>query len=106
MEQFYTREVSDEVTSSLKSKNYPICQMDMGFTVPQIIDIKPTYAEVLDWLITKDINISITMISGPNYTAGVVNNDKGCLHNLREKDSLINTLDQLILLALDLLDNE
>ena len=59
MEQFYTREVSDEIISSLKSKNYPISQIDMGSTVPQIIELKPTYAEVLDWLIEKGVKISI-----------------------------------------------
>ena len=61
MEQFYTREVSDEIISSLKSKNYPISQIDMGSTVPQIIELKPTYAEVLDWLIEKGIKIRDTL---------------------------------------------
>ena len=31
----------------------------MGFTVPQLIDRVPIYAEVLDWFIENGLNISI-----------------------------------------------
>ena len=96
MEQFYTREVSDEVVSSLKSKNYPISQIDMGSTVPQIIELKPTYAEVLDWLIEKGVKISI---GNSKTNEWFTTNDKK-LHCIRT-NNFVDTLDQTILFILD-----
>lgn len=48
MESFYTKLVSDEVVKSLHSVNFPFAVIDGGFTVPQIVEVPPTYAEVFD----------------------------------------------------------
>lgn len=96
MKQFYTKEVSDEVVSSLKSKNYPISQIDMGSTVPQIIELKPTYAEVLDWLIEKGVKISI---GNSKTNEWFTMNDKKL--NCIRTNNFVDTLDQTILFILD-----
>lgn len=46
MEQFYTKQVSKEVFDALLNKEYSTENV-------------PTYAEVLDWLLNKDIEINV-----------------------------------------------
>lgn len=96
MQQFYTKEVSDKLIQPLKKAGFPIYVADMGFTLPQIVEFNPTYAEVLDWLIEKGVKISI---GNSKTNEWFTMNDKR-LHCIRT-NNFVHTLDQTILFILD-----
>ena len=101
---FYTDIVSDALTKSLKAHGCPIAQADMGFTLPQIIDLNPDYASVLDWLIEKGFNISIMDFKNDSKIIGRLEHSKlECSHTFAE-DTFKETLEKIILLALDFIE--
>ena len=107
MQQFYTKQVSDELIAPLKEKGFPICVADMGFTLPQIVEFNPTYAEVLDWLKELGFFISIheSINQGFVITAFDYDQCESSPHYEVGK-TLREALDQLILFALEFIEND
>lgn len=108
MEQFYTKQVSKEIFEALLNKHYPAENIPVGYFAfadgggyvehGQKI---PTYAEVLDWLLNKDIEITIFQDRDKNWIG--LTDIKGRMSigdDIEEKD-FISTLDKAILFVLD-----
>lgn len=103
---FYTDIISDELTKKLKGLGYPVQQADMGFTLPQIVDLNPTYAEVLDWLLEKEIYISIVRISDEKWFVFFDKFKPTLIHKKGSIDeSFKNSLEKILSLALDFINN-
>lgn len=104
METFYTRKISDEVMKALHEVNFPFPIADMGFVVPQIVEMPVDYASVLDWLIDQGFHISIGNVRYTDkYFSFVEKDDK---LKTTDHNNLIETFDKAILLAIEFLKND
>lgn len=101
MEQFYTKTVSDNLTKELKKLGFPIVTADMGFTLPQIVDLNPMYAEVLDWLKNQDIEINMIYTPEKINTFEVINTGQQAIGSNFEQ-----LIEKTIFLALEFIDND
>ena len=107
MKKYYTAEVSEEVRKALQTKNCPYAsKIDMGFTVPDLVDRIPTYAEILDWLKEQDFYISIHETLNQGFTVVSFDNDRcECGPHYKVGKSIREALDQMILLALNFIED-
>lgn len=103
MKQYYNAKVPKSVASKLQEKKCPYAdKIDMGFTVPDIVDRIPTYAEVLDWLKEQDFFISIHETINQGFVITSLDYDQcECSPHYRVGKTLREALDQIILLALE-----
>lgn len=105
MKQFYTDTVSDELTKLLKVKGFPVAAVDTGFTVSQIVDYNPTYAEVLDWLRNKKYYISIIDYQSDNIYTDIRNSKFECSHVYRDSN-FSNLLEKTIKFVLEFVEDD
>lgn len=105
MKQYYTKAISEEVTKALHEVNFPFPIADMGFTVPQIVEMPVNYASVLDWLIEQDVQVSIGFSGNKDETFCIVRKESKAKHTGNHVP-LLKTLDNVILLAIELLKSE
>ena len=103
MQHFYTEFVSDELKDLLKVKGFPITVADMGFTVPQMVDLNPTYADVLDWLIEKGFHISILDSIRDEKIYSTIQYEKLECDHCRADSNFVALLETSIKLMLELL---
>lgn len=103
--QYYTKAISEEVTKALHEVNFPFPIADMGFAVPQIVEMPVDYASVLDWLIEQDIQVSIGFSGSKDATFCIVRKENEVKH-AGNHIPLLKTLDNVILLAIELLKSE
>lgn len=91
MEQFYTKQVSKEIFEALLNKEYPA---EHGQKIP-------TYAEVLDWLLNKDIEINVFQERNGNWISLTDLKGKTFLGDDIKEENLISALDKALLFVLD-----
>lgn len=103
MTNYYTQEVSDRILNSLHSIDYPFTRADFGFTVPDLVDLAPTYAEVLDWLIKQDFHISIIDNKNNDYVFGEFQNKSLEDDHVFYSKDFDKLLEEMIFYAVDLL---
>ena len=109
---FYTDAISKELLDALISKGYPYKNIPMDYRTlydedgvivggfPEYGIEVPTYAEVLDWMITKGIDISIGHVRDTeNWFA--LTDKPGTFTN---HNPLKETLEKVILLGLDFIE--
>lgn len=106
MKQYYTKKISEEATKALHEVNFPFPIADMGFTVPQIVEMPVDYASVLDWLLEKGFEINIGFVKGTDKTFGYICKDGKHKDGEPFHAELLETLDKLILLAVEFLKSE
>lgn len=108
MKHYFTAKVSEEVAKALQEKKCPYAdKIDMGFTVPDIVDRIPVYAEVLDWLKEKGFFISIRETINQEFTIASFDYDQcECSPHHRVGKTLREALDQMILLALEFIRDD
>ena len=106
---FYTDHISKEVLDKLVEKGFPYKTIPMGYNtlsdgggyVEYGIEV-PTYAEVLDWLIEKEIYISITRISDESWLTFSDKFKPTQSHKKGKVDeSFKESLEKIILLSLE-----
>lgn len=102
--QYYTKAISEEVTKALHEVNFPFPIADMGFTVPQIVEMPVDYASVLDWFVDKDLFISIDKI-GESGTFWAYNRKRATSIHATNLN-FHKALDEAILLAIEFLKND
>ena len=102
--QYYTKIISEEVAKALREVNFPFPIADMGFAVPQIVEISVDYASVLDWLADKDLFIIFNKIEESN-TFWAYNRKKATDIRAINLD-FYKALDKVILLAIEFLKSE
>jgi hypothetical protein len=112
---FYTDTVSDELLEVLIAKGFQAKRIPIGFNTfydgdgnpsggyPEYGLEYPTYAEVLDWLFTNGYTISIGNVRGSTKWFALCPFIKDT-NNM--SDSFRETLEKVIFLALDLIENE
>jgi len=108
MEQFYTKQVSKEVFKALLNKHYPAENIPVGYFAfgdgggyvehGQKI---PTYAEVLDWLLNKDIEINVFQECDKTWVALTDINEATSIGDYIREEDLISALDKALLFVLD-----
>ena len=104
MKTYYTALVSEEVAKKLQEKKCPYAgKIDMGFTTPDLVDRIPTYAEVLDWLKEQDCFISIHETINQGFVSVSIEKDSWECAHYKVGDTLTEALDEMILLALELM---
>ena len=106
MKQYYTKAISEEATKALHEVNFPFPIADMGFTVPQIVEMPVDYASVFDWLLEKGFEINIGFIRGTDETFGYIRKDGKHKDKEPFHAELLKTFDKLILLAVEFLKSE
>ena len=109
MEQFYTKKISDKVCKALHEVNFPFPIADMGFTVPQIVEMPVDYASVLDWLKSKSIEITLDYCIGAQndtWIADVYKRNMNLEENTCENTDWFKCLDEAILCAIGFLKQE
>lgn len=108
MEQFYTKQVSKEIFKALLNKKYPTENIPIeyfafengGGYVEHGQKI-PTYAEVLDWLLNKDIEINVFQERNGNWISLTDLKGKMFLRDDIKEEDLISALDKALLFVLD-----
>ena len=101
---YYTKAISEEVTKALHEVNFPFPIADMGFAVPQIVEMPVDYASVLDWLADKDLFISVDKV-GESGTFWAYNRKRAT--DIRAINlNFHKALDEAILLAVEFLKSE
>lgn len=107
---FLTDTISKELLDKLVKKGYPYKTIPIGYNtlsdgggyVEYGIEF-PTYAEVLDWLIEKEVYISITRISDESWFTFSDKFKPMQSHRKGKVDkSFKESLEKIILLSLDL----
>lgn len=95
MEQFYTKQVSKEIFEVLLNKEYPAENIPVGYFTfkegggyPKYAQKIPTYAEVLDWLLNKDIEITIFQDRNRNWI-GLTDIKGKCLLEMISKKKIL-----------------
>ena len=88
---FYTDAISKELLDTLISRGYP----ENGTTVP-------TYADVLDWMINKGINISIGHVKDTENWFALTDKSGTFTRHYSFKE----TLEKVILLGLDFIKTD
>ena len=114
MEQFYTKQVSEEIFKTLLSKHYPAENIPVGYFTfaegggyPEYARKVPTYAEVLDWLKGLGFFISIHETINQGFVVTSFDYDQcECSPHCRVGNTLIEALDQLILFALEFIHDD
>lgn len=101
---YYTKAISEEATKALHEVYFPFPIADMGFAVPQIVEMPVDYASVFDWLLEKGFHLSIGHVDDTNNYHAIVT--KGNTHKLTDHIPLLETFDKAILLAVEFLKSE
>ena len=108
MEQFYTKQVSKEIFKALLNKEYPAENIPVGYFAftdgggyPEYAQKIPTYAEVLDWLLNKDIEINVFQERNRNWISLTDLKGKTFLGDDIKEEDLISALDKALLFVLD-----
>lgn len=106
---FLTDTISKELLDKLIKKGYPYKTISIGYNtlsdgggyIEYGIEV-PTYAEVLDWFIEKEIYISITRISDESWFTFSDKFKPTLSHKKGKVDkSLKESLEKIILLTLE-----
>lgn len=108
MQQFYTKQVSKEIFEALLNKEYPAENIPVGYFAfadgggyPEYAQKIPTYAEVLDWLLNKDIEINVFQERNGNWISLTDLKGKTFLRDDIKEEDLISALDKALLFVLD-----
>lgn len=108
MQQFYTKQVSKEIFEALLNKEYPAENIPVGYFVfkegggyPEYAQKIPIYAEVLDWLLNKDIEINVFQERDGNWISLTDLKGKTFLSDDIKEEDLISALDKSLLFVLD-----
>lgn len=108
MQQFYTKQVSKEVFEALLNKEYPAENIPVGYITfsdgggyPEYARKIPTYAEVLDWLLNKDIEINVFQEYDKTWVALTDINEATSIGDYIKEEDLISALDKALLFVLD-----
>lgn len=108
MEQFYTKQVSKEVFEALLNKHYPAENIPVRSFAFANGDVYvehgqkiPTYAEVLDWLLNKDIEINVFQECDKTWVALTDINEATSIGDYIREEDLISALDKALLFVLD-----
>ena len=101
---YYTRTISEEVKKALHEVGFPFPIADMGFTVPQIVEMPVDYASVLDWFLSKNIEINVFSNAGEwkSMLSTVYTDFPEDVH----ESSFLEAMDKTILLAVEFLKSE
>ena len=101
---YYTKAISDEVFKALHEVNFPFPIADMGFTVPQIVEMPVDYASVLDWFLNQ--NIEINVFNGAGEWKSMLSTNYTDFPKDVHESSFLEAMDKTILLAIEFLKSE
>ena len=99
MEKFYTDTPNAEIIDELINIGYSPDEADPAFGITY-----PTYADVLDWLISQGFHISIASVGCTDDCFGFVGKDDKL--KTTNRNNLVEALDKIILLAIEFLKND